>query len=421
MSLEQHDTEQLIDHLFRHQSGKMVAVLTHVVGLKNLHLIEDLVQDSFVSALQHWKLKGVPAEPAAWLMQTTKHKAIDLLRRLNYHTRYIQSQTNQNFSEQVDLYFHDQEISDSELRLIFSCCHPSFSKEDQVALTLKLIFSFSISEIARALILSEAAIQKKISRAKEQLRSGSIQLEIPTGKHLQEQIENVRTVLYLLFNEGYNSHKKDELIRHDLCMEAIRCTKIITEHQATQGPINDALLALMCLHAARFDSRISENNELILLEAQDRSLWDKELIQVGYHYLNRASTGDVISQYHIEAAIAAEHSIAKSYNETNWERILSLYDLLTKTNLSPVILLNRSVVLAQLGEIANAITQVLSIRGIDQLIQTDHQYASVLGYLYMKLSDRVKAMEYLQQAKSITVSLAEQKLLQTRIDQLSMN
>jgi RNA polymerase sigma factor (sigma-70 family) len=421
MSLEQHDTEQLIDHLFRHQSGKMVAVLTHVVGLKNLHLIEDLVQDSFVSALQHWKLKGVPAEPAAWLMQTAKHKAIDLLRRLNYHTRYIQSQTSQNISEQVDLFFHDQEISDSELRMIFSCCHPSFSKEDQVALTLKLIFSFSISEIARALIVSEAAVQKKISRAKEQLRSGSIQLEIPAGKHLQERIENVRTVLYLLFNEGYNSHKKDELIRHDLCMEAIRCAKIITEHPATEGRINDALLALMCLHAARFDSRISENNEMILLEAQDRSLWDKELIQVGYHYLNRASTGNTISQYHIEAAIAAEHNIAKSYNETNWGRVLSLYDLLTKTNQSPVILLNRSVVLAQLGEIANAITQVLSIQGIDQLIQTDHQYASVLGYLYMKLSDRVKAMEYLQQAKSITVSLAEQKLLQTRIDQLSMN
>lgn len=417
----QHDTEQLIDHLFRHQSGKMVAVLTHVVGLKNLHLIEDLVQDSFVSALQHWKLKGIPAEPAAWLMQIAKHKAIDLLRRLNYHTRYIQSQTNQDFAEQVDLHFHDQEISDSELRMIFSCCHPSFSKEDQVALTLKLIFSFSIGEIARSLIVSEAAIQKRISRAKEQLRNGSIQLEIPTGKHLQERIENVRTILYLLFNEGYNSHKKDELIRHDLCMEAIRCTKIITEHPATQAPINDALLALMCLHAARFDSRISANNEMILLEAQDRSLWDKELIQVGYHYLNRASAGSTISQYHIEAAIAAEHSIAITYNDTNWSRILSLYDILEKTNQSPAILLNRSIVLAQLGQIENAITQVLSIAGIEQLIQTDHQYASVLGYLYMKLSNRVKAMEYLQQAKSITISLVEQKLLQTRIDQLSMN
>lgn len=421
MSLPQHDTEQLIDHLFRHQSGKMVAVLTNMVGLKNLHIIEDLVQDSFVSALQHWKLKGVPTEPAAWLMQTAKHKAIDLLRRLNYHTRYIQSQTTQSFAEQVDSYFHEQEISDSELRMIFSCCHPSFSKEDQVALTLKLIFSFSISEIARALITPEATIQKRISRAREQLRSGSIKLEIPTGKYLQDRIENVRTILYLLFNEGYNSHKKDELIRHDLCMEAIRCTKIITEHSATKDPINNALLALMCLHAARFDSRISTNNEMVLLEAQDRSLWDRELIQVGYQYLNLASTGSVISQYHIEAAIAAEHSIAKSYNDTNWSRILSLYDLLAKTNQSPAILLNRSIVLAQLGEIANAITQILSIAGIEQLIQTDHQYASVLGYLYMKLSDRVKAMEYLQQAKSMTVSFAEQKLLQSRINQLSMN
>jgi RNA polymerase sigma-70 factor (ECF subfamily) len=414
-------TEQLIDHLFRHQSGKMVAVLSHIAGLKQIHLVEDIVQDTFVNALQHWKVKGIPEEPAAWLMQVAKNKAIDLIRRLNYHTRYVQSQSDVTVTQELDSFFHEQEMNDSELRMIFACCHPSFSKEDQVALTLKLVFSFSVGEIARALVVSDAAMQKRLIRAKELLKTGDIRLEIPTGKQLQDRLAIVRTILYLLFNEGYLSHKKEEIIRHDLCMEAIRCTKIITEHPATLNPINDALLALLCLHAARFDSRISDSNELILLEEQDRNLWDRELIKVGYHYLNRASEKPVISQYHIEAAIAAEHSMAKDFASTNWGRILSLYNLLAEASPAPAVVLNRSIVLSQLGETEKAIAQVLSIGGIEQLIRTDHQYASVLGYLYMKLSDRIKALSYLKQAKSITNSPAEQKLLQTRINLISSN
>ncbi|MFZ6025440.1 MAG: RNA polymerase sigma factor [Bacteroidota bacterium] len=414
-------TEQLIDHLFRHQSGKMVAVLSHITGLRQIQLVEDIVQDTFVSALQHWKIKGTPEDPAAWLMQVAKNKAVDLVRRLNYHTRYVKSQPGTATEQEVAAFFYEQEMTDSELRMIFACCHPSFSKEDQVALTLKLVFSFSVSEIARALVLSDAAMQKRLIRAKELLKTGDIKLEIPSGKQLQNRLAIVRTILYVLFNEGYLSHKKEEIIRHDLCMEAIRCAKIITEHPATSNPINDALLSLFCLHAARFNSRISDSNELILLEEQDRSLWDRELIKVGYHYLNRASETPVISQYHIESAIAAEHSMAKDFKTTNWNRILSLYNLLAETSPAPAILLNRSIVLSQLGDTEKAIAQVLSIGGIEQLIRTDHQYASVLGYLYMKLSDRIKALSYLQQAKAITHSPAEQKLLQTRIDFLSSN
>ena len=421
MSEQHQHTEQLIDHLFRHQSGKMVAVLSHIAGLPQLQLVEDIVQDSFVSALQHWKIKGVPEDPAAWLMKVAKNKAIDLVRRLNYHTRYVRSQSNADTEDEIAAFFHEQEMTDSELRMIFACCHPSFSKEDQVALTLKLVFSFSVSEIARALVLSDAALQKRLIRAKELLKKGNIKLEIPSGKQLQDRLAIVRTILYVLFNEGYLSHKKEEIIRHDLCMEAIRCTKIITEHPATRNPINDALLSLLCLHAARFDSRVSDSNELILLEEQDRNLWDRELFKVGYHYLSRASETPVISQYHIEAAIAAEHSMAKDFASTNWNRIFSLYNLLAEASTAPAIKLNRAIVLSQLGETEKAIAQVLSIGGIEQLIRTDHQYASVLGYLYMKLSDRIKALSYLQQAKAITNSPAEQKLLQARIDLVSNN
>ena len=187
----------------------------------------------------------MPNEPASWLMQVAKNKAIDLLRRLNYHSRYVQSQAEFNPYDEVAVFFHEQEMGDSELRMIFACCHPGFSKEDQIALTLKLVFSFSVSEIARALVLSDAAMQKRLVRAKEVLKTGNIQLEIPTGKRLQERLSIVRSVLYVLFNEGYLSHKKEEIIRHDLCMEAIRCAKIITEHPATKDPVNDAFASIV--------------------------------------------------------------------------------------------------------------------------------------------------------------------------------
>jgi len=418
MNQQQH-TEQTIDHLFRQQSGKMVAVLSHLAGFKHLNLIEDIVQDSFITALQHWKLKGIPEQPEAWLMKTAKNKAVDLLRRINYHTRFVQSQDTANYSEQVETFFHHQEMNDSELRMIFACCHPSLKKEDQIALTLKLVFSFSIGEIAKALVLTDAVVQKRLSRAKAFLISEHIQLEIPAGNELTNRLEAVRIVLYLLFNEGYYTHKADSLIRRDLCMEALRCSKILCEHSTVKDPINQALLALMCLHAARFDSRLSDTQQFILLEHQDRSLWDRELISIGYYYLNAAALGEKISKYHIEAAIAAEHCKAGDYHQTNWKQLLYWYDLLTQIDNSPVILLNRALVIHANGNTEKAISEILSIPGIDLLLKNDHQYSSVLGYLYMKLSDDIKAKTYFLRAYSMANSEAEKKLLQTRIDQLS--
>jgi RNA polymerase sigma factor (sigma-70 family) len=418
MNQQQH-TEQTIDHLFRQQSGKMVAILSSIAGFKHLNLIEDIVQESFITALQHWKLRGIPDQPEAWLMKTAKNKAIDLLRRINYHTRFVQSQDTANYSEQVESFFHDQEISDSELRMIFACCHPSLKTEDQIALTLKLVFSFSIGEIAKALVLSDTVVQKRLSRAKEFLIHEHIHLEIPAGNELNNRVEAVRIVLYLLFNEGYYAHKADALIRRELCMEALRCCKILCEHSTVNDPINQALLALMCLHAARFDSRLSDTQQFILLEHQDRSLWDRELIQVGYYYLNTAASGDKISKYHIEAAIAAEHCKAEIYQQTNWTQLLYWYDLLIKIDSSPVVFLNRALVIHSVGNTEKAIHEILSIPGIDLLLKNDHQYSAVLGYLYMKLSDSIKAKTYFMQAFSMANSEAEKTLLQKRITQLS--
>ncbi len=410
-------TAKTVDHLFRRQAGKMVAVLSHLFGLDHLQLVEDVVQDSFIRALQTWKLHGLPNNPEAWLLQTAKHKAIDLLRKQQLHKRYTQEDWIEKI-DTADTFFHEQEIADSQLRMIFACCHPALKAEDQIALTLQIVSGFSVSEIARALLSNEAVIQKRIFRAKKFLRDNQVILEIPSGKELQQRLDTVCTVLYVLFNEGYHSLKAEELIRHDLCAEAMRCCKLLTEHPLIREYSAQALLALMCLHAARFDSRMDNSNDIILLEAQDRSLWDKELIRVGFYYLNLSASGKHISAYHIEAAIASEHMIAETFSKTNWDRLLDLYDMLLQVKPSPVILLNRAVVLAQLQQTEAAIASILSIPNIDTLIRTQAIYSAVLGDLYKRLSNTVKAREYLINARSLTPSLAEKKLFQQRLDAL---
>jgi len=414
----ENDTEKLVDHLFRHQAGKMVALLTHFLGLSNLQLAEDVVQESFIKALQVWKLKGPPENAEAWLLQVAKNKAVDLLRRQQLHNRFTQKEV-RDLTESADDFFHPQEIADSQLRIIFACCHPSLKQEDQLALTLKIVSGFSMTEIARALLTNEAVVQKRISRAKNFLHDNQVTLEIPAGSALQQRLDMVYTALYLLFNEGYNSLKADELIRRDLCSEAMRCCKLLTEHALVKQPIAQALLALMCLHASRFDSRINLHNDIILLQEQDRNQWDHELIQTGFYYLNQSSNGERLTKYHIEAAIAAEHALATHFEDTNWQRLLQLYDLLLETSPSPVIHLNRAVVLAQTGLTEEAITSILRIPEIDTVLQTDHLYSAVLGDLYKRLSNTIKAKTYWQRAQEITSSFAEKKLLQKRLDQLA--
>ena len=413
------DHRGLIDHLFRHTAGKMVAVLTHFLGLHNLQMAEDVVQESFIKALQTWQLNGPPENAEAWLLQVAKNKAIDLIRRRDLQNRFSKDKALE-LAENADEFFHEQEVADSQLRMMFACCHPLLKQEDRVALTLQIVSAFSMSEIARALLTNEAVIQKRVFRAKAFLREQNILLEIPAGHDLKNRLQTVYTVLYLLFNEGYNSLKAEELIRKDLCGEAMRCCLLLTEHPLTKQPDAFALLALMCFQASRFDSRINAQNEIVLLQEQDRSLWDEELIQLGVQYLNRSAEGDDISAYQIEAAIAAEHAIAKSFAETNWQRLLEFYNLLLQTKSTPVTQLNRAVVLAQLGQIESAIASILHIQGIDGLLRTDHLYSAVLGELYKRLSNLVKAKEYLMHAQQLTPSLAEKKLLQIRLDELGV-
>ena len=297
-------SQQIVDHLFRHESGKMIAVLTRIFGIHNLEMAEDVVQEAFLKATQVWKFT-MPDEPAAWLMQVAKNKALDLIRRQQNFKQYskeVASRLEQETESTIDQFFHDSEISDSQLRMIFTCCHPELKEEDQVALTLKTVSGFGSREIAKALLTNDETIQKRLYRAKQFIQEKSIAFEIPAGKELIKRVETVHAVLYLLFNEGYNSTKADELIQYDLCAEAMRLCKILVEHQSVNSFSSAALLSLMCFHAARFNSRIDENNSIILLPQQDRTKWSHELIKKGSYYLNMSSRGNAISVYHVESA-----------------------------------------------------------------------------------------------------------------------
>jgi RNA polymerase sigma factor (sigma-70 family) len=285
--------QQLADHLFRHESGKMVAVLTRLFGLKNLELSEDVMQDAFAKALREWTFK-IPDNPSAWLMQTAKNKAIDIIRRERYQKEFAEETAALLKSEYttvpvVEKLFMEHEIQDSQLRMIFACCHPELSEADQIALTLKTCSGFGILEIAGSLLSNHEAIKKRIQRAKAVITEKNIRFDIPTGKELQQRLDIVLHVLYLIFNEGYNSSDKEELIRKDLCQESIRLSLLLTEHSYTRHPKCFSLVALMALLASRFDARLDEQGEIILLEDQDRSKWNQELITIGLHYLNQAS------------------------------------------------------------------------------------------------------------------------------------
>ena len=302
--------------------------------------------------------------------------------------------------------------------MIFACAHPSIKEEDQIALTLKTVSGFSTQEIAKSLLTSDQVIQKRLYRAKEFIREKNIQFNIPSGKELEDRLGIVHAVLYLISNEGYNSMKADEIIRKDLCAEAMRLCKLLTEHKRCSQPATFALLALMCFHAARFESRVNENNELILLKEQDRSKWNTELIVIGHNYLNRSTSGNDLSVYHIESAIAAAHCMAPSFQDTNWKYLLHLYDFLLKVKPSATVQLNRAVVIAEMGNITGAIESILSIEKIDQLMATHYIYSAVLGDLYKRLSDAVKASAYLQQAHDLTSSDAEKKLIREKIEEV---
>jgi RNA polymerase sigma-70 factor, ECF subfamily len=321
---EQDSAHQLVDHLFRSRAGRMVAWLTHVFGPEHLELAEEVVQDALVKALQQWPYSGVPDNPGAWLLRVARNGALDVLRR---HSAF-RAREHAIVAELTSVADNGEPgawaVEDDELRMVFMCCHPSLPPDARVALSLKTVGGFNVSEIARAFLVSGAVVAQRLVRAKRTLRERGVGLELPHGSQLRERLESVLEVIYLMFNEGYNAHSGDHLIRLDLCGEALRLGRLVADSEAVATPAVHALVALMAFQAARLPARIDGAGELVLLENQDRSLWDRRLVALGFEHLDRSAEGTEMTPYHVQAAIAAVHAGAATPAETRWTEILVL-------------------------------------------------------------------------------------------------
>ena len=406
------DVDRLVGHLFREEAGKMAAVLTRLLGMNHLETAEDIVQDTLLKAVSVWKFKGVPDNPAAWLHTVARRKAIDTLRQQKFRNtvhdelgRTLQSEW--TLAPTVNTLFLSHEIEDSQLRMIFACCHPAIPYESQIALTLKTLCGLSASEIARSFLTTEETITKRLYRAKEKIRSEKIVLEVPHARHLPERLEAVLHTLYLLFNEGYNSSNPETLIRQDLCEEAIRLTLLLTTNRVTNTSRANALLALMCFQASRDDARLTSEGAIILLRDQNRSHWNSKLIAKGLEYLDRATSTNDVSEYHIEAAIAACHCTATNFESTDWHKIHQLYKTLKTIKPGPVTELNMAIALGYGVSPLNAIEALEKIKGLEQ----NYLYHAALGDFYRETNQLQKAAKAYDAAIELASSSREKQLL----------
>ncbi|MVM32770.1 sigma-70 family RNA polymerase sigma factor [Spirosoma sp. HMF4905] len=412
------ESNQLVAHLFRHEAGRIASVLTCMLGFDRLDLAEDIVQDTMVQALQSWRFQGIPDNPSAWLYRVAQNKALDVVRResrfrqISADVEYIRQQETTELMSNA--YFFDDDITDSQLRMLFAICHPAIGVESQMAMCLKILCGLSVREIAAAFLTTDETISKRIYRAKEKIRQESIQLEVPIGPHLASRLDSVLKSIYLLFSEGYNSSHPDQLIRQDLCEEAMRLCLLLAQTPPTQQPAVDALLALMCFQSARFDARTDDTGGIILLADQDRSRWNQELIRKGHLYLNRSAEGSTPSEYHLEAGIAMQHCIASSYDTTDWPTVLLYYDLLLARKPSPVVALHRAVAVANVRGPVTAIDEVVNLSGLD----TMHHYHAILGDLYEKNGQPEPARIHYRRAIQLTASMAEKELIERKLNRL---
>ncbi len=353
------ETDQLVEHFFRHQSANLISVLTRAFGFGKLDLIEDMVQSAMLTAMNSWKKNGIPDNPAAWIHRVARNRLLDVLRREKIHqTALSHAGVSDELTDTlVDQWLEDDEIADSLLRMMFACCHPLLDRISQIALTLKILCGFSIDEIARGLLMNAESVKKRIQRAKQKLSSAAVSLEFPPAADQAERLDAVNDVLYLLFNEGYSTSKGVHPIRDDVCEEAARLCHLLCQHPRLSTPKTKALMALMLFHASRFESRIDEHGGVVLLSDQDRSKWDQNLIRIAEIWLAR-SKDQQPSRFHFEAAIAQQHCKAPDLESTQWDIIVKLYDRLLELNDSAIYRLNRAIAIAIHGDLAKAFAEI---------------------------------------------------------------
>ena len=395
----------------------MVSVLTRLFGFSNIEQAEDIVQDTIVKALEVWKWGKIPENPQAWLYKAAKNKAIDLIRRekLKYkidNELSVLLKSEYTLVPKVNELFMEGEIKDSQLRMMFACCHPAIAPGSQITLMLKTLCGLSAREIGNAFLSNEETIAKRIYRTKEKIREEKIVLDFPGADLMPLRLDAVLKALYLLFNEGYSSSHTEKLIREDLCEEAMRLAILLSENVKTNLPQTNALLALMCYHVSRFDARLDDKGFIILLKDQDRTQWNKFLISKGNEYLARASEGTMIYDFHIEAAIASAHANSTSFEGTDWNLILSMYDSLLERTNNPMVALNRNLALAEVRGEKKAIEELEKMKGLS----ANGHYNTSLGELNLRAGNKNEAKRYFERALPLTSSKVEAELIQRKIN-----
>ena len=409
---------ELSEHLFRRESGRLVAALVRIFGVHNLALAEDVVQDAFCRALEVWKVRGVPDNPAAWLMSVAKHRALDIVRKEKTAQTFAGELSRVLESEwtlvpTIEEAFAGSTIRDEQLRMMFSCCDPRLPEEVQVALVLNILCGFGASEIANAFLTSRAAMEKRISRGKKSLASSRRLFDLADAE-FGPRLSAVRRALYLLFNEGYHGASAEAAVRTDLCREAMRLTMLLLESPQTALPETQALAALMHLQAAKLLARVDADGDLNPLVEQDRSRWDAQLVEQGLDLLDRSAAGSVISAYHVEAAIAAVHATARSVDETNWTEIVNLYDRLMAIAPSPIVALNRAIAVAQRDGPECGIDALQAISGPARLRRYPF-YPAAFGELELRRGNSDAARQHFASALRLARNDAERRFLERRV------
>jgi RNA polymerase sigma factor (sigma-70 family) len=401
----------------------MVAALTRLFGVHNLALAEDVVQDAFCRALEVWKLRGVPENPSAWLMATAKNRALDILRRERTARTYApelgrQLESEWTLAPTVAEAFAESAIRDDQLRMMFSCCHPQLPEVARVALILNILCGFGVSEVAAAFLARQPAMEKRIARGKKVLASSTRLFDLSDERDLPTRLSAVQRALYLLFSEGYHGAHAQTAVRGELCVEAIRLAELLLANPATSTPATHALIALMCLNAARLPARVDARGNLSSLYEQDRSLWDAELIAKGERLLDHSATGTTITEFHIEAGIASLHSRARALEDTDWSMIVSLYDTLMTIRASPVVALNRAIAIAQRDGAERGLAEIAAIADADRLGDYPFYYAA-LGELEHRMGHNELARDHFLTARSRARNPMERKFFERRAKEIA--
>jgi RNA polymerase sigma factor (sigma-70 family) len=407
------ETPELIPHLFRTEYRKIVSVLYKRFGFDQVETAEDIAGDTFLTAAQTWPMRGIPPNPVAWLYNVAKNKAKNYLQRASTFNEKVSPEIQNSSSElyENDIDLSPKNINDSQLQMMFAICHPSIPAEAQIGLSLRILCGFGIDEIASAFLSNKETINKRLYRAKEKLREEQVRIELPTQAQIDERLEPVLRTIYLLFNEGYYSVSQNQVLRKELCFEAIRLCYMLIENKETNKPQANALLSLMCFHASRFDARFGKNGELILYDDQDTSLWNTDLISRGGYFLACAASGNYVSKYHLEASIAYWNTQKEDTTE-KWENVLHLYNQLLVIEYSPVAALNRTYALAKARSKEQAIMEAEQLK-----LENYPFYYSLLGELYTGL-DNDSARKNFKQALTLAKNPADKQAIQKKIDKL---